>query len=97
MDPRLPSRLAAVALALVTAGCGVAGPADAPAPAGGTRTVVADNGEVAVPAHPQRVVATGYAVPALIEAGAPLVGISTWTRGASMMGEDDLTTYERLD
>jgi iron complex transport system substrate-binding protein len=95
MDLRRSSRLVAVALALVTAGCGVTGQA-APAPPAGTRTVAADNGEVAIPARPQRVVATGYAVPALIEAGAPLVGISTWTRGTSMMSPDDLATYQRL-
>ena len=50
-----------------------------------------------IPVHPQRVVATGYAVPALIEAGAPLVGISTWTRGVPMMSPEELATYERLD
>jgi iron complex transport system substrate-binding protein len=97
MDLRWSSRLATIALALVTAGCGTSGQAAVPAPAVETRTVTADNGEVTIPVHPQRVVATGYAVPALIEAGAPLVGISTWTRGTSMMSPDDLATYERLD
>jgi iron complex transport system substrate-binding protein len=81
----------------VTASCGPAGQAAAPALAVETRVFSGDNGEVAIPAHPQRVVATGYAVPALIEAGAPLVGISTWTRGVPMMSPDELATYERLD
>jgi iron complex transport system substrate-binding protein len=96
MDLRWSSRLAAVALALVTAGCGAAGQAAAPAPLVETRAFTADNGEVTIPAHPQRVVATGYAVPALIEAGAPLVGISTWTRGVPMMSPDELAAYEAL-
>lgn len=96
MSFRWSSCLAAVALALVTAGCGATGQAAAPAPAVETRTFTGDNGEVAIPAHPQRVVATGYAVPALIEAGAPLVGISTWTRGVPMMSPDELATYEGL-
>jgi iron complex transport system substrate-binding protein len=39
----------------------------APAPAVETRVFTGDNGEVTIPAHPQRVVATGYAVPALID------------------------------
>ena len=58
-----------LAVALV-AGCSSEGVA----PAGPTRVVSADNGEITVPVAPQRVVATGYAVPALIEADAPLVG-----------------------
>lgn len=32
-----------------------------------------------MPAEPQHVVATGYAVPALIEVGAPLIGVSAWS------------------
>lgn len=54
----------------------------------------ADNGEVEIPADPQRVVATGYAVPVLLEVDAPLVGISEWGRGTALMTEEDLATYE---
>ncbi|GLZ11661.1 ABC transporter substrate-binding protein [Actinomadura sp. NBRC 104425] len=56
----------------------------------------ADNGSITIPAKPQRVVATGYAVPPLIEAGAPLVGISTWKRGVPMMDAQTKATYDRL-
>ncbi|MCE7082322.1 ABC transporter substrate-binding protein [Streptomyces sp. ST2-7A] len=61
-----------------------------------TRVFAADNGDITIPADPQRVVATGYAVPALIEAGAPLVGISSWQRGEPMMSEEDLATYQEI-
>nr|BFE29337.1 iron-hydroxamate ABC transporter substrate-binding protein [Actinomadura rugatobispora] len=56
----------------------------------------ADNGRVTIPAAPKRIVATGYAVPVLIEADAPLAGISEWTRGVPMMTREDLATYQRL-
>lgn len=61
-----------------------------------TRVFAADNGDITVPVNPQRVVATGYAVPALIEADAALVGISTWPRGLALMTDEDLATYEGL-
>lgn len=61
------------------------------------RTFEADNGEVEIPADPQRVIATGYAVPALLEADADLVGISEWSRGVNLMTDDDLATYEDLE
>ncbi|MGI5271552.1 ABC transporter substrate-binding protein [Nonomuraea sp. CA-218870] len=95
----LPWRTAgvvALALALAT-GCGSAESGEQPAEAAATRTFAADNGEVTIPADPKRVVATGYAVPVLIEADAALVGISTWKRGLSMMAEEDLATYEGLE
>ena len=88
----------AVALALalaVTTGC--ASDDGGVAPAAQTRVFAADNGDITIPADPQRVVATGYAVPALIEADAPLVGISTWQRGLPMMTPEDLATYEGLE
>jgi iron complex transport system substrate-binding protein len=69
MSLRWSARLAAaVAVAIVIAGCGSTGSAATPADVE-TRVFTADNGEVTIPAHPRRVVATGYAVPALIEAG----------------------------
>ncbi|WP_405059421.1 ABC transporter substrate-binding protein [Kribbella sp. NBC_01505] len=61
-----------------------------------TRVFAADNGNITIPVKPQRVVATGYAVPALLEADAPLVGISAWSRGLLMMTAEDKATYERL-
>ncbi|MEU9736433.1 ABC transporter substrate-binding protein [Streptomyces sp. NPDC048002] len=61
-----------------------------------TRVFAADSGKVTIPADPQRVIATGYAVPALIQAEAPLVGISSWQRGEAMMSDEDLATYKKL-
>ncbi|GAA2209559.1 hypothetical protein GCM10009850_050170 [Nonomuraea monospora] len=83
-------------LALV-AGCGSAGSAEQPAAAAATRVFTADNGQITIPADPKRVVATGYAVPALIEADAALVGISSWQRGLPLMSEEDRATYDRLE
>ncbi|WP_431040559.1 ABC transporter substrate-binding protein [Streptomyces sp. P1-3] len=85
----------ALALALALTGCGSGGGADASAK-GKTRVFAADNGKITIPADPKRVVATGYAVPALIEADAPLVGISSWKRGEPMMSKEDLATYKKL-
>ncbi|QFZ21534.1 ABC transporter substrate-binding protein [Saccharothrix syringae] len=96
-SPRLAAALA-VALAVAT-GCGSAESGDAPAAGttgSGTRVFTADNGDITIPVSPKRVVATGYAVPALLEADAPLVGISTWKRGVPLMTEEDLKTYEGL-
>jgi iron complex transport system substrate-binding protein len=83
----------AVAVTLVSAcGTGTADDAsDAP-----TRVFTADNGEITIPVDPKRVVATGYAVPVLIEADAALVGISTWSRGLEMMSDADRATYDEL-
>ncbi|GAA1964189.1 ABC transporter substrate-binding protein [Amycolatopsis minnesotensis] len=84
---------AAVVLALVATGCGSSGSSSA---TGETRKFAADNGEITIPAKPQRVIATGYAVPALIEAKAPLVGISSWARGLPMMDPESKATYDGL-
>ncbi|TDD55191.1 ABC transporter substrate-binding protein [Saccharopolyspora elongata] len=96
---RLARSLGVVAALVVAAaglaGCGAGGSAttaDAQ-----TRVFAADNGQITIPAKPQRVIATGYAVPALIEADAPLVGISAWARGVPMFTPEDLATYEKLD
>ncbi|ROQ63249.1 iron complex transport system substrate-binding protein [Streptomyces sp. 840.1] len=86
----------ALSLALALTACGSS---DGGSDASGetkTRVFAADNGKITIPAHPKRVVATGYAVPAMIEAGAPLVGISSWQRGEPMMTEEDLATYKKL-
>ncbi|MCX2969337.1 MULTISPECIES: ABC transporter substrate-binding protein [Streptomyces] len=86
-----------LALALALTGCGASSEAGADAAGSDeTRVFAADNGDVTIPADPQRVVATGYAVPALIEADAPLVGISSWQRGEPMMSKEDLATYKEL-
>jgi iron complex transport system substrate-binding protein len=83
-------------LAMV-AGCGSAGSAEQPAAAAATRVFTADNGRITIPADPKRVVATGYAVPALIEADAALVGISSWQRGLPLMSDEDRATYDRIE
>ncbi|GII88799.1 hypothetical protein Ssi03_67890 [Sphaerisporangium siamense] len=104
MSSRRPWRLAgalALSLALVV-GCGSAGStgsgdsAGAQSGAAQTRVFTADNGDVTIPVAPKRVVATGYAVPALIEAGAALAGISTWRRGLPMMTAQQRATYDGL-
>ncbi|WP_229402724.1 ABC transporter substrate-binding protein [Micromonospora okii] len=88
---------AALALAALT-GCGAEGAASGEKSGGAsdTRVFAADNGEVRIPVDPERVVATGYAVPVLIEAEAALVGISSWRRGLPMMTAQDRSTYDRL-
>lgn len=63
---------------------------------GATRTFEADNGKVEIPSDPQRIVATGYAVPVLLEADADLVGISEWGRGTALMTDEDLADYKSL-
>ncbi|WP_433161646.1 ABC transporter substrate-binding protein [Kribbella sp. CA-247076] len=65
--------------------------------AGETRVFAADNGDVTIPKDPRRVVATGYAVPALIEADAELVGISLFQRSVPMMSAQDKATYDELE
>lgn len=97
MSRRLSWRLAgaaALSLALLS-GCGSDGGDEAKA--SDTRTFTADNGEITIPADPERVVATGYAVPALIEADAALVGISEWSRGIPLMTADDVKAYQGLE
>ncbi|MCM2389668.1 ABC transporter substrate-binding protein [Streptomyces albipurpureus] len=97
MSSRPSLRLTGV-LTLTTvllAGCG-SSDSDAKSDAESTRVYSADNGKIKIPVKPKRVVATGYAVPVLIEADAPLVGISTWDRGLAMMEKDDLARYKDL-
>ncbi|GAA2849917.1 iron-hydroxamate ABC transporter substrate-binding protein [Streptosporangium fragile] len=98
MSSRRPWRLAgalALTLALV-AGCGSTDTGEKSGAAVATRVFAADNGDVTIPVDPKRVVATGYAVPALIEADAALVGVSTWKRGLALMTDEDLATYNGL-
>ena len=93
----LPSIAAiACALSLVLTGCGADAEDDNAPEAATTRTFTADNGDIEIPTDPERIVATGYAVPVLIEADADLVGISEWSRGVAMMSEEDAATYEEL-
>ncbi|WP_433327685.1 ABC transporter substrate-binding protein [Spirillospora sp. CA-294931] len=96
-DRRTARRRTALLLsvALVATGCSSGG-SDGSGAGGATRSVKADNGTVTVPVRPRRIVATGYAVPALIEAGAPLVGISTWKRGLPMMDAQVKAAYDAL-
>ncbi|MFF2962527.1 ABC transporter substrate-binding protein [Streptomyces sp. NPDC057963] len=94
---RSSGRVGAVSLALILTGCGFSSEGGSEASEkGGTRVFAADNGKITIPADPKRVVATGYAVPVMIEADAPLVGISSWKRGEPMMTKEDLATYKKL-
>lgn len=92
---RATAAFAAATLGLTLSGCW-AGDSQAETE-GETRTFEADNGEVEIPTEPERVVATGYAVPVLLEADAPLVGISEWGRGTALMSDEDLATYEETE
>ncbi|HEY9562882.1 MAG TPA: ABC transporter substrate-binding protein [Nocardioides sp.] len=92
---RATAAAAAATLALALSSCW-AGESEAEA-SGETVTFSADNGEVEIPKNPDRVIATGYAVPVLLEVDAPLVGISEWGRGTAMMSEEDLATYEKTE
>lgn len=97
MSARSSLRLAAavVAVAALAVGCGSSDSDGGSGSAAETRVITADNGQVTIPVDPKRVVATGYAVPVLIEADAALVGISTWPRGLDMMTPEDRATYDK--
>lgn len=88
--------LAAVTATALLAGCGSDSDSGTGGKSGATRVIAADNGQITVPVSPKRVVATGYAVPVLIEANAPLVGISTWPRGLGLMTGPERATYDKL-
>lgn len=94
---RATSLAAAAVLGFTTAGCTSGGSEAEAAAEKETVTFAADNGEVEIPAEPERVIATGYAVPVLLEADAPLVGISEWSRGINFMTDEDLETYESTE
>ncbi|GAA2593691.1 iron-siderophore ABC transporter substrate-binding protein [Dactylosporangium fulvum] len=93
-------RLAGVAALALTfvAGCSSSGSSESNSASGGaaTRVFAADNGDITIPVDPKRVVATGYAVPVLLEADAALVGISSWKRGIAMMTPEDKAKYDSL-
>lgn len=93
---RLAKAAATAAALALTAGLSACGAAGGEQVEGPTRQFKADNGTVEIPQDPKRVVATGYAVPTLIEAGAPLVGISSWQRGEPLMSDEDRKTYDKL-
>jgi iron complex transport system substrate-binding protein len=99
MPVRQRARLAVGALAATLAmvsGCAAATSGGDTGGGAATRVFNADNGAVTIPAEPKRVVATGYAVPVLLEAGAPLVGISTWQRAVDLMSGQVRATYDSL-
>lgn len=102
MFARRTSGLAgAVALALALTACGSSDSDSADGNASDTsgqktREFTVGEEKVTIPADPERVVATGYAVPTLIEADAPLVGISSWKRGEPMMDSEEKATYDEL-
>lgn len=99
MSRRMPRHLvgaAALSLALLS-GCGSDSDGSGEDQAAKTRTFTADNGKVKIPTDPERVIATGYAVPALIEADAALVGISEWSRGIPLMTDEGVSAYEKLE
>ncbi|MBZ6227690.1 ABC transporter substrate-binding protein [Streptomyces olivaceus] len=98
---RIPGLAGAVALAVALTSCGSS---DSDSSAGDasdksgqkTREFTVGDEKVSIPADPERVVATGYAVPTLIQADAPLVGISSWKRGEPMMDSKEKAAYDKL-
>lgn len=86
--------LAAVPVAATTPPSAPAS-SDAPAP-DGMRWFEAENGTVAIPEDPQRIVACGYAVLPLLQAGANLVAICQWDREIDDMPEDLRAIYDEL-
>ncbi|WP_340682311.1 ABC transporter substrate-binding protein [Amycolatopsis coloradensis] len=87
----------ALALTVATAATACGSGEDGKAADGGqTRVFAADNGQITIPVSPKRVIATGYAVPALLEAGAPLVGVSSWKRGIPLFNEQERKKYDEL-
>jgi iron complex transport system substrate-binding protein len=92
---RFAGTLALALTVATTAACG-SGEAQPAAEGGQTRVFAADNGRITIPAAPKRVIATGYAVPALLEAHAPLVGISSWKRGVPLMNAEERKQYDEL-
>lgn len=96
---RLAAAAATLGLALSAAACGSDSDSVSASESisSETRVFAADNGDIEIPVAPQRIVATGYAVPPLIESDAPLVGISEWKRGIPLMTPDDLAEYESLE
>ncbi|MFP5020324.1 TroA family protein [Pseudonocardia phyllosphaerae] len=83
-----------IALLTLVASC-ASGPA-AQEDAGPTREFQADNGTVTIPVQPKRVIAIGYAVPTLLEAGTPLVGISDFARALPFLTPEQRKTYDSL-
>lgn len=92
----LPALAAITAITLTLSACGNDADDGDKDAAEETRVFTADNGDITIPVDPQRVIATGYAVPTLIESDADLVGVSEWSRGIPMMTDEDLKTYEDL-
>ncbi|WP_181771219.1 ABC transporter substrate-binding protein [Amycolatopsis pittospori] len=93
---RLTGALALALTVVVTATACGSEDAGGTADSGQTRVFAADNGQITIPVSPKRVIATGYAVPALLEAGAPLVGVSSWKRGIPLFNEQERKKYDEL-
>ena len=54
------------------------------------------NGSIEIPSDPQRIVACGYAVLPLIQAGANLAAVCEWTRELGNMDDKTKAAYEAL-
>lgn len=96
-------RSATVAVAALALGLSLAACSSAEAPATSeatesseTRSFTAGGETIEIPSDPTRIVACGYAVLPLIQAGANLVGVCEWTRELDAMSPEDLATYEEL-
>lgn len=92
---RTLSALTLAGITLFAAACG-SGTDSAAAAGAETRTIAVGDETVEIPADPQSIVACGYAVLPLIQAGANLSGVCEWTRELDNMNAEDLATYESL-
>lgn len=97
MSLRVRSVAVAIAVVLGATACGSseASPGEGSSGAGKTRSFKADNGTVKIPAKPKRIVATGYAVSPLLEADAPMAGISSWKRALELMSPEVRGRYDK--
>jgi len=91
---------AAAALAVGVAGCSnseeASSESSTTAASSQTRVFEAQNGSIEIPSDPQRIVACGYAVLPLIQAGANLAAVCEWTRELGNMDDKTKAAYEAL-
>lgn len=90
------------ALLLLTAACGddeadsdTATDEDAAAE-GELRSFEDDNGTIEIPSDPESIVACGYAVLPLVQAGADLSAVCEWSRELDNMDDETLAAYEAV-
>lgn len=91
------------ALVLVTAACGddeadsdTGTDEDAAGAEGELRSFEDDTGTIEIPSDPESIVACGYAVLPLVQAGADLSAVCEWSRELDNMDDETLAAYEAI-